>query len=76
MIPILHLSNEADSPRVEGFLKSLRLAPAEVALNQGGRARQAAIVEEILADVARRGDVAGVKRIIACSPLMQHARRG
>jgi histidinol dehydrogenase len=60
MIPILRWSKEADAARVEAILKSLRLDPAEVALNEGGRARQVAVVAEILADVARRGDEAVV----------------
>src|SRR5258708_5541952 len=60
MIPVLNLSKPAERARVEALLAALRLDPAEVALNQGGRAKQAAVVQEILVDVARRGDAAGV----------------
>src|SRR5436309_14020236 len=56
MIPILRLENEADRARVQSLLNALRLNPAEVALNEGVRAQQAAAVQAILADVAKRGD--------------------
>jgi histidinol dehydrogenase len=56
MMPILHLETESDRARVESLLSALRLNPAEVALDEGVRARQAAAVQAILADVARRGD--------------------
>ena len=52
MIPILHLENESERARVESLLSALRLDPAEVALNEGVRAQQAAAVQAILADVA------------------------
>src|SRR5712691_2113307 len=58
MIPILHLSNETERARVESLLGALRLDPAEVALNQGARAKHVATVQEILGDVAKRGDAA------------------
>src|SRR5581483_4607210 len=61
MIPILELSNSTDSARVETLLNELRLDPADLALNRGERAKQAAAVQEILADVARRGDEAIVE---------------
>lgn len=61
MIPILHLQVQAERERVEALLAALRLDPADVALNRGERAKQAAIVNEILADVARRGDEALVE---------------
>src|SRR5207245_41044 len=56
MIPVLKLSVESDRQRVEALLDALRLHPADLALNRGERARQAAAVQEILSDVARRGD--------------------
>ena len=56
MIPILHLPNEADRARVESMLTALRLDPVEVALSVGARAQQVAAVQQILQDVARRGD--------------------
>lgn len=57
MIPILELSRPEERARVEALLARLRLAPAEVALGQGPEVRA---VNEILADVARRGDAAVV----------------
>ena len=60
MILILQLSKEADRNRVESMLKMLSLDPKELALNQGGRAQQVAVVQQILADVAERGDAAVV----------------
>ena len=60
MIPILRLNNEADRTRVESMLAALRLDPAEVALNEGGRAKHVVTVQQILADVAKRGDEAVV----------------
>jgi histidinol dehydrogenase len=56
MIPIYKLSVPSDRARVESLLARLRLDPADVALNRGERAKQAAAVQEILADVGRRGD--------------------
>jgi histidinol dehydrogenase len=58
MIPILKLSDAADAARVEGLLGKLRLDPRDVALNRGERAKQVAVVNAILADVAERGDEA------------------
>lgn len=62
MIPVLQLSAHAD--RIEQILRALRLDPIDTALNVGERAKQAAAVQEILADVAKRGDeaVAAVAR--------------
>src|SRR5258707_1350582 len=58
MIPILDLSKPQDRSRVESLLGELRLDPADLALNRGDRAKQAAAIQEILADVAKRGDEA------------------
>ncbi|HEY8666337.1 MAG TPA: histidinol dehydrogenase [Tepidisphaeraceae bacterium] len=60
MIPILHLTIDAERQRVESLLKNLRLDPADVALNRGGRAKDAVAVQALLADVADRGDAAVV----------------
>ncbi len=45
---------------VENLIKALRLDPADVALDRGGRAKAAEAVRAILADVAERGDDAVV----------------
>lgn len=58
MIPILKLSDAADGARVEALLGKLRLDPRDVALNRGERAKLVAVVNAILADVAKRGDAA------------------
>lgn len=55
MIPILRLDNPEDRETVESLLARLRLAPADVAL---GRGKDVIAVNEILADVANRGDEA------------------
>src|SRR5271154_5317240 len=55
MIPILRLDNVDDRERVESLLSRLKLAPAEVALSRG---KDVIAVNEILADVAQRGDAA------------------
>ena len=60
MIPILRLSNDTERAQIETILRSLRLDPMEVALNQGGRAQHVATVQQILADVGKRGDDAVV----------------
>lgn len=60
MIPILHLSRHTDSERVEQLLSDLRLDPAELALTDGRYARETKAVQEIIADVADRGDEAVV----------------
>ena len=60
MIPVLQLQNESDRARVESMLAALRLDPVEVALNEGGRAKHVAIVQQILADVSKHGDQAVV----------------
>ncbi len=61
MIPTLRLNNADERGRVEGLLANLRLDPAEVTLNRGERAKMAAGVGAILADVAERGDAAVVE---------------
>ena len=58
LIRILNLDRAADREIAEQLLAQLRLDPADLALNHGERAKQAAAVQEILADVARRGDEA------------------
>jgi histidinol dehydrogenase len=59
MIPVFQLSQ--DAPQVEALLRKLRLDPVDTALNVGDRAKQAADVQAILADVAKRGDDAVVE---------------
>src|SRR5437660_8926830 len=56
MIPIFQFSRDQD--QIEQLLRKLRLDPVDTALNAGERAKQAADVQVILADVARRGDEA------------------
>src|SRR5436305_8359174 len=56
LIPILRLDQPAGRAEAERVLARLRLDPADLALNRGERAAQAAAVQEILGDVARRGD--------------------
>ena len=58
MIPTLKLSNESDRSRVESLLVKLKLNPVDIALSRGDLAKQVAIVQNILADVANRGDEA------------------
>lgn len=58
MIALLRLSDAGDRTRVEKILARLRLDPADVALQRGERAKMAAAVQAILADVAQRGDEA------------------
>ncbi|HZL34683.1 MAG TPA: histidinol dehydrogenase [Tepidisphaeraceae bacterium] len=57
MIPIFRLDDAQGRRQVEALLGRLRLAPADVVF---GRGLEAAAVNEILADVARRGDAAVV----------------
>src|SRR4051812_40953239 len=58
MIPVLQLSREEDRKRIDALLNGLRLDPLQLALVTGERAKQAADVQTILADVAQRGDEA------------------
>jgi histidinol dehydrogenase len=60
MIPILKLSIPEDRQRVEQLLAQLALDPVELATGQGERGAQSAAVQQILADVAKRGDEAVV----------------
>ena len=60
MISILQMSDEAQRQSAERLLGQLRLDPRDLALNRGQRAVQAAAVQQILADVAERGDAAVV----------------
>ncbi len=57
MIPVLHLKRESDRLRVESLLGQLRLDPATVALAGGADVKA---VQDVLADVAKRGDDAVV----------------
>ncbi|MGA2501576.1 MAG: histidinol dehydrogenase [Tepidisphaeraceae bacterium] len=61
MIAILQLSSSADREQVESLLANLRLDPVGIALNKGSLAEAAINVQEILADVAERGDNALVE---------------
>src|SRR6478672_10711616 len=61
MIPILNLRASEERQQVENLLEQLRLNPAEVAVADGPRDHAVAVVEKILADVARRGDDAIVE---------------
>ena len=61
VIPIYRLSDELGRSAIEALLARLRLDPADLALNRGERAAQAAVVQAILADVAARGDEAIVE---------------
>lgn len=60
MIPILNAAIPAEREQALQLLRQLRLDPRELALLKGERGRQAAAVNEILADVAERGDAAVV----------------
>ena len=60
MIRILHTNIASELQQAETLLAQLRLDPRDLALCRGERARQAAAVNEILADVAERGDAAVV----------------
>ncbi len=59
MIPILNLP--ADAGRVEALLDRLRLNPADIALPDSPRAKEAAAVADLIAQVARGGDEALVE---------------
>jgi histidinol dehydrogenase len=61
MLPIFRLNDASDGQQVEKLLLRLRLDPAELAAGQGELARQMAEVQQILADVRRRGDDAIVE---------------
>ncbi|HEV2293871.1 MAG TPA: histidinol dehydrogenase [Tepidisphaeraceae bacterium] len=55
MISVLHLSNPADRQRVEALLANLRLDPKQLATRQDEALTN---VQQMLADVAQRGDAA------------------
>ena len=55
MIPVLNLSDSAGRQRVEALLANLRLDPKQLATRQD---EPMANVQQMLADVAQRGDVA------------------
>src|SRR3954453_10074868 len=57
-IPVLQINCDAARDGVEAILRKLRLDPADLALNRGERAKQNQAVQQILADVAERGDAA------------------
>jgi histidinol dehydrogenase len=54
VIPILSLAKESQG--VQEILRKLRLDPADVALSRGQRAEQSAAVQEMMSQVAQRGD--------------------
>ncbi len=58
MIPILNLNIAKDKSRVDSLLRELALDPVAFAVGGGERAKQAASVQRILEDVAKRGDEA------------------
>ncbi len=60
MIPVLHSTIASERERARQLLRQLRLDPRELALLKGERGKQAEAVNEILADVAERGDEAVV----------------
>ena len=60
MIRILHTAVDSERQQADGLLGRLRLDPRDLALCRGERGKQAAAVNEILADVAERGDAAVV----------------
>ncbi len=58
MIPILKLADPQQCQQAEHLLRCLRLDPRDLVLSGGQRAQQAIVVQEILMDVAQRGDAA------------------
>jgi histidinol dehydrogenase len=62
MIPILHLDRPAERQSVEQLWGRLRLDPLDLALERGPHAKIAAIVRQIVEDVAKRGDDAVVEQ--------------
>jgi len=61
MIPVYRFGTNEGREGVEQLLRRLRLDAADMALSRGEYAQAAARVQEILADVARRGDEAVVE---------------
>jgi histidinol dehydrogenase len=58
-IPILNLPRDRD--HVDAILRKLRLDPVDIALSRGDLAKKSADVQQILADVAARGNDAVVE---------------
>lgn len=58
MIPVFRLDREDEREQVEAILRRLRLDAAQMALQRGERAKMAADVQAVLADIAQRGDEA------------------
>jgi histidinol dehydrogenase len=58
MIPILRTDNPADRARIEQMLRKLRLDPVALATGAGEYQNEIESVNEVVADVARRGDAA------------------
>ncbi len=56
IIPTYQLSDPTGRRAIEALLAALRLDPIDLALNRGAHAAKAAIVAQILADVAAHGD--------------------
>jgi histidinol dehydrogenase len=61
MIPILHLRVDSERQQVRDLLAHLRLDPVGIALSRGQLADASRTVQEIMADVAERGDEAVVE---------------
>ena len=61
MIPILHLRVDSERQRVRDLLAHLRLDAVGIALSRGHLADASRTVQEIMADVAERGDEAVVE---------------
>lgn len=58
MIPILRSDRPADTDRIEQMLRKLRLDPVALATGAGGYQKEIESVNQVVADVARRGDAA------------------
>lgn len=58
MIPVLRFSNTDDAARIDAIVARLRLDPREMALSRGHRAEMTRTVQNILEQVADRGDAA------------------
>jgi len=61
MIPVLQLARPEDKARIDAIVSKLRLDPKEMALSRGHRAEMTRTVQEILEQVAERGDAALVE---------------
>jgi histidinol dehydrogenase len=58
MIPILRSDTPADRARIDGMLRKLRLDPVALATGAGAYRKEIDSVQQVIADVARRGDAA------------------